>query len=610
MALHLVGETIDRVSAHAAAEVGQLIGVYRSIYVDASDDINRTIIDHAVRIAAFLYPNAYLSGYSAANLAPTVDGRLFLTGRRNQRTRIRALEIIQNEAPQKPSTVPVMVGDDMGEIHLKASSPRQRFLEAFRQRSEHAGAIDPGLRKQMADRLIQEFGSRDRAADALWTIGRANKWVREAEAAEHYLLNNVQAAAPVNQARLDLVVAWHGEIVGNLVHDGAEWRWKAADNEQLVLIRETRPGSLPPFIESLLPEGWLAQVLNDRDERETLRSGSRYMSNVIIVQDPNEIATLPVDVIDGRLAVFQKHGLFTGRYGGPTKQNIEQSFQEKLAELFARSDTPRLSGVQIKAPMNLDRKGDLTPAVNMPFTHILKPAGTSGFENLPLVEWICLSLAQAAQFIVPEFALIDMPDGMAPALLVERFDIRRTRDDAHRIAMEDFCSVLDLPPSRKYDSTIERAARGLRPLSTDPDADVELLFRRAVFAWLIADGDMHLKNVALLKVADAEAARFDSVRLAPVYDVVTTRVFPNLEHDRMALKLAGKDSRLDPEAFKTLAQTIELSASRASVAMASCARQLFDAVTVLALPSKYAGTGEPMLDRIRKIVLERTEPFL
>jgi serine/threonine-protein kinase HipA len=71
-------------------------------------------------------------------------------------------------------------------------------------------------------------------------------------------------------------------------------------------------------------------------------------------------------------------------------------------------------------------------------------------------------------------------------------------------------------------------ARGLRPLSTDPARDLDILFRRAVFAWLIADGDMHLKNLALLKVADVGDKTFTSVRFAPLYDAVTTRVFPGL----------------------------------------------------------------------------------
>ena len=43
-------------------------------------------------------------------------------------------------------------------------------------------------------------------------------------------------------------------------------------------------GQAPPFIVSLLPEGWLELVLSDRDERAMLRSGKRYMSNITIVK--------------------------------------------------------------------------------------------------------------------------------------------------------------------------------------------------------------------------------------------------------------------------------------------------------------------------------------
>jgi serine/threonine-protein kinase HipA len=593
------------------AQSGELISPHRGIYIDSGDDVDRTVMEHAVRIAAYLYPRAYLSGASALRLGPIDDGRLFLSGRRNNRTRIRALEIIQNEAPDQASTIPVIVGDDMGELNLTASSPRQRFLEAFRRRSEHASAIDPAMRRQMAERLMEEYGEPAIAADALWVLGRANRWLAEAEAAETYLMTDIGAPrAGENKAGVNLAAAWHGEIVGRLNHDGAEWRWIPAEGRRPPLVRETRPGSLPPFIESLLPEGWLAQILDKRDERETLRSGSRYMSNMMIVSDETELATLPADVLEGRLAHLQDAGLFTGRYLGPAKQTLEDTFQAKLAELFAAERTPRLSGVQIKAPMCLRRNGDLVAAVDAPFTHILKPAGTNGFEDLPIVEWISLSLAREAEFEMPEFALIEMPDGMAPALLVERFDIRRSENDTRRLALEDFCSVLDLPAARKYDGTIERMARGLRPLSTEPGADLEILFRRAVFAWLIADGDMHLKNLALLKIADAGAEGFNSVRFAPVYDAVTTTVFPGLEGDRMALKLNGKDTRLTPDDFLALARTIELPQARAAVLMATCARRVVDAAPGLVLPERFAQAGGRMLDRIRGIVANRAEPFV
>lgn len=611
MALYLVGLNIDRHRAYAAAQAGDLINLARGVYVDAGDDANRVVMNHAIRIAAYFYPQAYLSGASAMTLSPTQDGRLFLSGRRNQRNRIRALEIIQNEAPDHPSTVPVIVGDSMGEITLTASSPRQRFLEAFRRRSEHASAINPDMRREMAERLLEEYGSSAAAADALWAVGRPNRWTSEAEAAEQYLQTDMaEGWAPKNQAAIDLTVAWHGMIVGHLIHDGAEWRWSLEPGSRPPLVRPTRPGSLPPFIESLMPEGWLAQVLNRRDEREVLKSGRRYMSNMAIVENVSDLETVPADVLEGRLLHFQKDGLFTGSYKGPRQKDFDDSFQQKLARLFASAATPRLSGVQIKAPMCLRENGDLVAAVEEPFTHILKPAGTNGFELLPIVEWIGLSLAKAVGFEVPETALVPMARNLSPALLVERFDIRRSQNDIRLIAMEDFCSILELPAERKYEGTIERMARALRPLSTAPDDDLRILFLRALYAWFIADGDMHLKNLALLKTAEVGDDHFISVRFAPVYDAVTTRVFPGLENDRMALKLNGRDDRLGPEDYLVLARTIELPARWASEAMASLARSLANAATALDLPEEYQIAGGRMLDRVRGIILARTEAFI
>lgn len=291
----------------------------------------------------------------------------------------------------------------------------------------------------------------------------------------------------------------------------------------------------------------MAQVLRDRDERDALRRGRRYMSNITVVETRKELATLPADIPTTRLDRFVDDGRFTGHYEGPQRGAIEESFEQNLARIFARAETPRLSGVQIKAPMHLAHDGTLRPAIDLPFTHILKPAGPAGFETLPIVEWLCLELGRAVGFDVPQFALIEMPDGMPPALLVERFDIRQTTEDQRRFALEDFCSILDLPASAKYDGAIERMAHALRPLSTDPTADLDILFRRAIFAWLIADGDMHLKNLAMLKVADPDAKSFTSVRFAQLYDAVTTRVFPGLGGDRMALKLNGKDDRFRGE---------------------------------------------------------------
>lgn len=593
MALYLVGETIDKAKAHYQAEAGKLVQLMRGIYVDADDHADELVRRHAVRIARYLYPKAYLSGASAALLGPTSDGRLYLSGRRNQRTRLRSLEIVQNEAPPHPSVGEAVVDDGLGEFRIPVSSIRQRFLEAFRLRSEHAASIDTTLRAAIAARLVEEYGSPRGAADGSWALARENQWYREGEAAERYLLQRPVAAATKNEAALELTVAWHGTPIGHLTHDGFEWRWKPTDFSGPPLIRQTTPGKLPPFIVSLLPEGWLEEVLNDKDERAALRSGKRYMSNITIAESEAELAALPADILLTRLKSFSDAGVFTGRYDGPGRTDIEASFEKNLARIYASAETPRLSGVQIKAPMFLEPNGIVSPSIDKPFTHILKPAGTGGFDALPLVEWTAMMLGRSAGLTAPDVALIPMPDGMPPALLVERFDIRESREDRRMLALEDLCSVLDLSPNAKYDATMERVARAVRPLSTDSKNDLLAVVRRALFAWLIADGDMHLKNMALLKIAEPGDHDFRSVRMAPLYDAVTTRVFPSLKHDRMALKLNGRDDNLRRADIRALATNAGLTVAEADAATDSLLHEMRLAVDRVALPEKTARTVDP-----------------
>jgi len=371
------------------------------------------------------------------------------------------------------------------------------------------------------------------------------------------------------------------------------------------------PGRLPPFVVSLLPEGWLQSVLHYREERAMLRSGRRYMSNITMAENADEFAALPLDVLATPLAAHTAAGVFTGTYAKPGRSAMEQDFERNLATIYDRADTPRLSGVQIKAPMTLDPDGRLSPSIDAPFTHILKPAGTSGFEALPLVEWIGLALAREAGFTVPATALIAMPDDMPPALLVERFDIRAGADDHRLLAMEDLSSVQGLLPQAKYDGTIERVARALRGLSTSPDEDLLILMKRVVFAWLIADGDMHLKNMAVLKIAEPGNPAFRSVRFAPVYDTLTTRVFPRLEHDRMALKLNGKDERLKRADFLAVSAIAGLRASDTNAAIDDVLERMRAAVTAITLPTLpgYGPSGAAAVTRTLEICQERTAAF-
>jgi serine/threonine-protein kinase HipA len=178
--------------------------------------------------------------------------------------------------------------------------------------------------------------------------------------------------------------------------------------------------------------------------------------------------------------------------------------------------------------------------------------------------------------------------------------------------MEDFTSVLGVPAEAKYDGTMERIARALRPISTAPDEDILLLLKRALFAWLIADGDMHLKNLALLKIADPDSQKFETVRMAPLYDAVTTRIFPNLEGDRMALKLNGKDNRLRRTDFRTLATTMGIRAVDAEAAIDEMVSQLRTGLEALVLP-EIVPTSSPVAEVVERmwiLVRERVDAFI
>lgn len=609
MSLYLVGENIDKMRSHYLAATGKLTHLMRGIYVDASVDLEPAILRHAVRIAHYLYPRAYLSAASAIHLGPTGAGKLFISGPRRQRTRIRNLEIIQNRGPARPLLTKATITDEIGEFTIDVSALPQIFLEVCRQRSEHAASVDDHMRAEIANRLTGPHASVAQVSETLLAFARANDWYAEFERADRYLRQGGKSEPVRNAALINLFVAWHGKLIGHLLHDGLDWRWQQEPEFHLPLVRQTAPGRLPPFMSALLPEGWLEKVLQYRDERAALRSGKRYLSNIHVGCSLDDLQRLPLDVLDTQLAAFTDAGCFKGRYHGPSADTITQSFEQNLADLYKSADTPRLSGAKIKAPMFLEADGSLVSATEKPFTHILKPAGTGGFEHLPVIEWQSLTLGRRVGFDVPAFALVPMPDGMSPALIIERFDIRQSSADQRMLALEDFCSLLDLPSSKKYEGTIEQGARALRALSTNPDSDITILFKRALFSWLIADGDMHLKNVSVLKTALPDTGNFQTVCMAPLYDAVTTIVFPGLENDRLALKLNGKDSRLDRRDFLRLAATIGLQAEAANRAIEEMTEALAVALQDIILPTgfHFDPRTQAILMKMRKICQERID---
>ncbi len=586
--LHLVGETIDKHRAQYGMKTGRLVQIMRGIYVESEDDADSVLFDHALRIAVYLYPNTYLCGASAELLMPTPDRRLFLSSRRNARTRLHNLEIVQTRAPDAPETETAQTVDPMGELRVRRSTLRFRYLESFRRRSEAGAAMPIDMQVNIAMQLVTNAGDRRTAVMECWQLAEANRWRTEGGRAEA-LITTPLHETPTRGTVLH--VGWHGNKIGILSHDGSMWRWKQTAAGVVTPVQTGAPGRLPPFIESLLPEGWLKRILKPKSEQELITSGKRYMSNIVISKDADDLHAHPADILEGRLDTYTREGAFTGAYAGPAPE-FDERLEDRLAAFVTSDAAPRLSGFQIKAPMNLSLDGVLRSAEGVAFTHILKPAPGGGFEDLPRVEAACLKAARACGFDTATHALVTMPGNLPDALLVERFDIRRDHNDHRRIAMEDMVSVRGLAPSEKYTGSIEQAARALRRVSSNVEADVAMLFGRAVLAWLIADGDCHLKNLAVLRVASDRAKNFSSTRLAPVYDAVTTRVFPGLKSDHLALSLDGKRNRLSSREFVRAGVTMGMNAHAAGDIVTSLCRRL----------SAHLEDLEPSSDRVNLAV--------
>jgi serine/threonine-protein kinase HipA len=114
---------------------------------------------------------------------------------------------------------------------------------------------------------------------------------------------------------------------------------------------------------------------------------------------------------------------------------------------------------------------------------------------------------------------------------MKRFDLDA---GGYSLGFEDMCSLQALGTAQKYGSTYERVARSIKDFVTGEFLQTarEQFFAALVLSCMIRNGDAHLKNFGVLYERPGRP-----VRLAPVYDMVTTVAY--LPRDVPALSLAG-----------------------------------------------------------------------
>jgi serine/threonine-protein kinase HipA len=183
------------------------------------------------------------------------------------------------------------------------------------------------------------------------------------------------------------------------------------------------------------------------------------------------------------------------------------------------------SGISGAMPKVLVRSADLGRVTHRGATHIVK-AWTPEHPRLAENEYFSMRAALHAGLKVPEF---ELSQG-GQFLVVKRFDLT----DSGYLGFEDFCVLNGKTALQKYDGSYENITRRIQDFVSSQNVRpaLESFFKALALSCALKNGDAHLKNFGVL-YDNAESA----VRLAPIYDLVTTTAYKPA--DILALTLGG-----------------------------------------------------------------------
>lgn len=203
-----------------------------------------------------------------------------------------------------------------------------------------------------------------------------------------------------------------------------------------------------------------------------------------------------------------------------------------------------LPGMQEKMALFRDDEGQWFRPINGAVTsHILKQA-PAVYPGLLENELFCMTLAAEARLQV---ARVGLPMPGVRVFCAERFDRVRpggatggaaggaadARGRWRKLHQEDFCQVLSVLPTRKYEDEggpgLKKCAGLVHDVSVLAIEDIPRLLRWVAFNYLVGNEDAHAKNLAVLYEPEG-------VRLAPHYDLVSTEVYAHLER-KCAMKI-------------------------------------------------------------------------
>jgi len=259
-----------------------------------------------------------------------------------------------------------------------------------------------------------------------------------------------------------------------------------------------------------------------------------------------------------------------------------------------------LAGAQDKVAVRLDADGKISLPLNYaPSTHILKPA-IATWEGIVSNEVFCMRLAKAAGLAAAQTSAHQVEE--VSYLLSARYD--RTTDaegTVHRLHQEDFCQALAVPSEIKYQAEggpgLKDCFAVLRLASSSPVQDLLALLDAVIFNLLIGNNDAHAKNYALLYAPGG------TCRLAPLYDVVCTVYYPEIDNT-LAMKIGGQGN---PDLV--FASEIEAFAKDAGLAPAAVKRRVSEVADKVCVTIEEIDKPDETAEKIAAIIAKRCKSY-
>lgn len=276
--------------------------------------------------------------------------------------------------------------------------------------------------------------------------------------------------------------------------------------------------ALHPFFQVSLPEGFLLSMLK---EQLGPHLGASPM-DLLAVVGHNMVGRVQVSAGEQPAAMVAALELKELLHG-ESSEDVFLDLQSEYAASGVSGVVPKFLTPETRA---IFRKGSIATE-----RHIVK--GSSAKQPfIALNEHLCMEAARRTGFDAARTQVSD--DGRV--LVVERFDIDPLT--LQRFGFEDCCSLLGLDPDKKYDSTWERVARLTREwvpptllVHSQQQMAVTLLLTMA-----LGNADCHSKNVAFLY------SGLDDIRVAPVYDMLTTLAYDQYADNPPGMYIDGRKS--------------------------------------------------------------------